>query len=62
MANAGLVLGSDLPIEIENNQGVNRAPLGIISCIVIPEVFAIAGYLLLTWQLLAVCVDSQPKQ
>jgi hypothetical protein len=25
-------------------------------------VFAIAGYLLLTWQLLAICVDSQPKQ
>jgi hypothetical protein len=54
MKDSNSTLGSDLPLEIQYNMGINRAPVAIVCCILAPEVITLCAYLFLTWQMIAV--------
>ena len=49
MKNSNSTLWNDLPIELEYNMGINRAPVAIVCCMLAPEVITICAYLFLTW-------------
>jgi hypothetical protein len=61
MKDSNSTLGSDLPLEIQYNMGINRAPVAIVCCILAPEVITLCAYLFLTWQMLAVFQEAYPK-
>jgi len=61
MKDSNSTLGSDLPIELQWNMGINRAPVAIVCCILAPEIITLCAYLFLTWHMLAVYIESYPK-
>ena len=41
-----------LPIEIEDNMVVNRAPKYLVCSILFPELLAMSAYIFLVWEML----------
>jgi hypothetical protein len=61
MKDSNQTLGSDLPIELQFNMGVNKAPVTIVCCLLAPEVLTLSAFMFLCWQLLLVYSQAYPK-
>jgi hypothetical protein len=61
MKDSNQTLGSDLPIELQFNMGVNKAPVTIVCCILAPEILTLSAFLFLCWQQLLVYSQAYPK-
>jgi hypothetical protein len=61
MKDSNQTLGSDLPIELYFNMGMNKAPVTIVCCMLSPEIFTLSAFMFLCWQMLLVYSETYPK-